>query len=60
MKCSRCKRILDESKEGLQACAKCGLPYNVAGKAEEVETKKNNEVIEEKDSSVDDLEEIEE
>jgi predicted nucleic acid-binding Zn-ribbon protein len=60
MKCKRCKKILDESIEGLQSCPKCGLPFSVGGKSEEVEEKKNNEVDEEEDKSLDEIEETEE
>ena len=60
MKCKRCKRILAEEKEGLQACTKCGLPYNVGGKAEVVDEKKNQELEAEVGSPDTEIEKFEE
>lgn len=60
MKCKRCNRILDESKKGMRACAKCGLPYFIVKGIKAVEEKKNNEIDEQDDDSLEEIEEIEE
>lgn len=60
MKCKRCRRILDETKEGLQACIICGLPYTAGVKAEVIEEEEKKEVEAESTDSGEIKEEIEE